>query len=526
MTDSSSRAILNVRVPNHRISFNPSTFTYEEPGRPWHESDLENFEAYFDILSDPHTEPTHRAANAKLGQYRQTPVDTPKKAESTRSNNSQDVKEAYCNSEKSAPTFLLSRTPSEASINSMLSEFTTPSSVTGTVSTSSSFKSDNASEYQSSLFSYSRRKLPERHLPQPILEQIISNVLGISKATFLIEWPIQKEPIPRRYRNRGSRDRDLQDLLSEPIFRVSKQFCHTAFSIIYRQGLFKINLHATCVPSYLQQNAQTGKEERDTTAPSWVKHILTNISKLQIHISVPCIEPPRSQNQKLASSLERGDSVRANRLDTAALFDRICTIASLIGSTAVNTTPQIHESPSTRHELSHTNHTPNTINPLKRNTPLKLLQIIFIKETPTSTVLPATMKLLPFFAHIIHRGNLEYYLEMAGQKRLWALQKSGLWIGREPDGVALLRDLQALRPMHMQGSRDGGVNGLEGQSGVSRKGLGLERSVSRKRSTTWGKEYAMRKYDFSFVAEKKAREAAEKEKEKERGRGRASVKEW
>ncbi|KAH7074351.1 hypothetical protein BKA63DRAFT_553368 [Paraphoma chrysanthemicola] len=79
--------------------------------------------------------------------------------------------------------------------------------------------------------------------------------------------------------------------------------------------------------------------------------------------------------------------------------------------------------------------------------PLDSLDIFLIKPTQTSIVLPETLDLLPTVAAIPVSNRTAYFLELDGNRFPWATRNMGRWTGREPDGAKLLRDLRALKPM-------------------------------------------------------------------------------
>jgi hypothetical protein len=361
-------------------------------------------------------------------------------------------------------------------------------------------------------------------LSQPILKLILAEVLNLPRTVLL--GPQQLHVPKNNQKQQRSNDSvtSLQTVLKHPVFLVSRQLRQVALDEFHEKSYFIIDL------SGAKNAMRHEKEQRDkhyifwtTNTPFPVKYALWRVSNLQICLPVPSSD---ASVPKVGKSVS--DKNAANELPKTAqeqvhrrskLLETLRAIKLLVTGLPQSqpAPPPLPKTPSRtvtlRRKLSIRRIKPrkdsldftccgDTTKPIPSRRGLKNLQIILVKHSATSIILPELLGMVAVLTEVSVHGTLEYYFELDGRRRLWATRSKGMWFGKQPDGKQFMQDLQALRvtaaPMVRLGRRKMRVDCAQ----VSRI---QQQSSSRDRE----RENALRKCDFPFVAEKKARRRAE-----------------
>lgn len=305
-------------------------------------------------------------------------------------------------------------------------------------------------------------------LPQPILEHILAYVLGGPWVVSL--RPQQPRSWPEQHRqNRTDLDHiDIRLIMMHPIFRISHNLRKLALDVFHRDSKFVIDLFGNNTRS---TNSDNEKDRKfwTTHTPNMLKDALGAISNLQIRVPVPSTEAVVARGVKYHVPLDeqfgtnwRVQNMKSEQQDIVALQNCLRGITNHIVNSNVTVSKvrsrsnSLRRSGSLRRLRSFRSSKDPTDSleftccgedsrPISQRQPLKRLDIILVKRSASSVILPETLELLHTWTSIPVAGWTGYSLELDGRKRLWAAQRLGSWLGSEPDGAKLLHDLQNLK---------------------------------------------------------------------------------
>jgi hypothetical protein len=364
------------------------------------------------------------------------------------------------------------------------------------------------------------------NLSQPILKLIMTEVLNLPRTVLLEPQQLHAPNNDQKQQRSEDSVAHLQSVLMHPVFLVSRQLRQVALDTFHEKSYFILDLNAA-KNTKRHEKEQSERQHKfwTTNTPFTVKYALSRVSNLQIRLPVPSTDTSAPTTSKPTSDkstvTQRPRTAHEQEHRPFKLHETLRAITSMVTSPpTLEPAPPPPPKPlsravSVRRKLSF-----RTIKPRKDSLdftccgdvqahsrrPLQNLQMILVKRSATATILPDTLDLLAVWTDIPVHGTLEYYFELDARRRLWAARSKGTWLGKEPDGKQLLQDLQALRVTVLPVARLGGRKMRLETAQVSRV---RQQSSSRERE----REKAMRKYDFSFVAEKKARRRVEDEDE-------------
>ncbi|KAH7087300.1 hypothetical protein FB567DRAFT_628285 [Paraphoma chrysanthemicola] len=315
----------------------------------------------------------------------------------------------------------------------------------------------------------SRLCLPSiNEIPDTLLQLVIQIVLELPR-DITIEPGLNKAAQNQRSHHMASTNGgDFRRIVVHPIFTVSRHLRKLAFDTVHHKGRFIIDLSP---PTNVYGQPQTQHLKRWSNGLSDIlKNALKSLKHLEIRMTVPSVERAAARGAKYHLSVPEEKSnwrVMEMQSEQQCVFDlkeTLREIADLIlGSSergpsetlSVAAKGLLHQwqsaafvgSPKDALVLKTFADRVKTRSTVSARQPLNSIDIILIKPTPTSIVLPETLELLPTVAAIPVSDRTAYILELNGNKFPWATRNMGRWMGRQPDGAKLLRDLRALEPM-------------------------------------------------------------------------------
>jgi hypothetical protein len=361
-------------------------------------------------------------------------------------------------------------------------------------------------------------------LSHPILQLILAEALNLPRTVLLNPQQLHVQNNHRKQVLSDDKVVYLQSVLMHPVFLVNRHLRQVALDMFHGKSYFIIDLNAT----YDSRRLKKEQEQSERCHKLWtidtpfaVKYALSRISNLQIRLPAPSTKTSVPTTSILANDKS---AVTQRSWHTHEQDQRAIKLHEMLTSlvTSVPTPEPGPASPSKtlsrtvslRRKLSF-----RTIKSRKDSLdftccgeastqsssrrPLQNLQIIIVKRSATSTILPGVLGLPALLSDIPVHGTMEYYFELGGRRRLWAARNGGRWVGKEPNGKQLLVDLQALRITPVSSVRLGRLKRGKIRLETAQVSQVRQQPLSRE-NTTW-------QYGFSFVGGKKATRAEHSE---------------
>ncbi|CAI6333769.1 unnamed protein product [Periconia digitata] len=383
----------------------------------------------------------------------------------------------------------LSRASSNASTSSSASGYsTTASSVfSRTQSTSTTFSADTS---QYSLEHTRRRNDTKKQpttltsLPSHLLEHILSYALCLPLNVSIGPRNADDKHMQYRYHHAGVDYIDVRLIRKHPIFLVSHRIRDAALYALHDRCTFIIDLHSiyhSRVCSTVHDNLKKHKHFwLDERPPQMVRDTLRSLSRINIRLPVASCDDidhlGRGEKENIGGSSgdkggprslkkEKEDAVRIERYLEAILSliwadndameesrGRSSSLGRGSGSLRKRSTSRFRGK--SRNRSSRDNESSRPVsrgrsNPVfeeddHKRQPLKRLEVVFVKRSPSVMVLPETLQYVKHLRTLKVSGLTKYFLELEEQKVIFATKYGKRWRGIEPDGTRLLNDLQSL----------------------------------------------------------------------------------
>ncbi|ORY16140.1 hypothetical protein BCR34DRAFT_584596 [Clohesyomyces aquaticus] len=378
----------------------------------------------------------------------------------------------------------LSRTLSNASTAS--SATTAASSIFSSVRSASTLTSTTSSRSNSRPMTPFIEDGPSLStLPSSLLEHILSYTLSLP-ITVYIGPEVDNRHLQLRYHRAGLDYVNLKQVINHSIFLVSHSMRKMAMEVLHRQCHFVIDLHTiyhTNVTSTV--NANLKKHQKFwISAPTMAKDTLRSLSKLQIRLPVPSTEAGvrRGRDEKdwmdgsdgkggggyrvKSMKKEQDDAVEVQKC-VASIVKSIMTPTDVFleapALTRSLSTISLRRSRSLKRSMSRGRQRSKSRGSQRSDSvqgyrpgeeldgdfsgerkPLKRLDIVFVKRSPSALVLQEVLGLVREMRSVPVSGFTKYHFELNAETLLWATKRRKRWLGFEPDGNSLLNALQGL----------------------------------------------------------------------------------
>ncbi|KAF2029014.1 hypothetical protein EK21DRAFT_113388 [Setomelanomma holmii] len=306
-----------------------------------------------------------------------------------------------------AYTFFHSRTNSGASTSSILSNYEP-----------STFSSQSTTTTWTSATSTSSRKLPTQRntraspidrLEKRLIQRILTYALELPRIILLQCYASATSPIGWTNQHFGGLDVvDLQCILKHAIFMVSHRMRHAAFEVLLLEGRFVIDICPTKHAAAHYQN--THFDRWQGRVPDIIKSTLAGLQYLCIQVPVPIVEKTTVRGAKYRLLTGDDDTVDGRVLEMKKEHYRVM---ALRGELEALTDLVVDQSSS----LSRGGMSRRNVTIASSRQPLRRLDIIFVKPSPRSLVLP---EFSTFFLHGLA------FLSSAQAHIIWSLKGARL----------------------------------------------------------------------------------------------------
>ncbi|KAF2474256.1 uncharacterized protein BDR25DRAFT_385722 [Lindgomyces ingoldianus] len=302
------------------------------------------------------------------------------------------------------------------------------------------------------------------------LSRTVSNASTASNTTTAVSSTFSN----LRYHRAGLDHVNLKQVLNHPIFLVSQDFRKATLEIIHTRCQFVIDLHSiyyTNVRSTVDANLKKHQKFWMYGTPQMAKSSLRSLSKLHIRLPVPSTEAGVRRGRDEKNWMDGSDgkggggyrvkSLKKEQEDALEIQKCLTAIVNMVMASrdvfleappltrSLSTLSSLRRKRSTRIERSKSaqDFRPRTelIEDLSGvRKPLKRLEIVFVKRSPSALVLQEVLGFVRELRAVPVTGFSNYYFELNGQMIIWATKRRKRWQGFEPDGNRLLNDLQRL----------------------------------------------------------------------------------
>ncbi|KAH6843928.1 hypothetical protein B0T12DRAFT_457993 [Alternaria alternata] len=292
-------------------------------------------------------------------------------------------------------------------------------------------------------------------LPSTIVDHILSYVFAEERAVSITPYQSRVVPQQRRRHRHGPNAVDIRSFMMQPALMVCKQIRELGLEILYRDSLFLIDLSEVDSTNTCNEkdNSKYWGCWTSNVPPRMVRSALARASNIRFQLPVPSAEAMvvRSATKRKKDAQE----------ETSIIVDSLRAVTNLITGLNKSQTSQTERSRSAspagpkilRRKLSFRSaKRPDSLEfvcrgdspPPQPREPLDTLEVVLVKSDVDTEVHSMTLDMVAVCSSIPVCGSLEYHLEIDGMRRLWAKREKGKWLGSEPDGNKLLRDLKAL----------------------------------------------------------------------------------
>ncbi|KAF1995113.1 hypothetical protein P154DRAFT_526593 [Amniculicola lignicola CBS 123094] len=309
-------------------------------------------------------------------------------------------------------------------------------------------------------------------LPHSILEHILSYALSLPHSVS-VGPEIENRHLHYRYHRPGQDYIHLRQIIEHPLLTVSHHIRDVALDVVRTKCEFVIDLQSiyyTKVSSTVRTNIRKHQKFWISQTPDTVKETLQSLSRVQIRLPVPSTESAghrgRGEDDWMdGSDGNGGGSWKVKSMEKEqedALEIQKC-LDSIVKMIMANKRPTVggRSSKSSLSRSSSLRRAASTFSDKRRGsqdpllqgadaqvdetrTPLKRMEIVFVKRSPWALVLSETVSLVKALRSMPVTGFTRYFFELNGQKLIWATKQRKRWQGFEPDARRLLQDLQAL----------------------------------------------------------------------------------
>jgi len=290
-------------------------------------------------------------------------------------------------------------------------------------------------------------------LPQTTVEQILGYVLTEEWAISITPHHCPTSPSNVRRQPCGLDAMDIRSIMLHPALLVSQRMRTLGLSVLYRRGLFLIDL---CNVRRGLVSKEKDAEKRwgcwtHTATPRVVQEALTRASNVRLQLPVPSVEVTAVRGEKKRKT--------DGQYDPSIVHECLQAIVTLISGVSKQTPKEQARSASPagpqtlRRKLSFRSaKRPDSLEfacrgdspvPQPRE-PLKRLEVVLVKSSVDAEVHSQTLEIVATCSSIPVSKSLEYYLQLEGKRRLWANRDMGKWQGCEPDGAKLVHGRQRL----------------------------------------------------------------------------------
>ncbi|PVI03458.1 hypothetical protein DM02DRAFT_669812 [Periconia macrospinosa] len=376
-------------------------------------------------------------------------------------------------------------------------------------------------------------------LPSYLLEHILSYALCLPLNVSIGPPSSDKQHKQYRYHRAGVDYIDLQLIRKHPVFLVSRHVRDAALHALHDKCTFIIDLHSiyrSRSSSTVHDNFKKHKNFwLENRPPRMVRDTLRTLSRLSLRLPAASCEDNAYSARKADIDEQEGGNQRIRSLkkekDYAARIETYLeSILSLIWADKDGEEELRGRSPGlgrrgsfrrrsisrfrskSRERLSRSQELSRSTTPDpfrlemdedgEKRQPLRRLEVVLVKRNPHVVVLPETLLLVKLLRTSKVQGLTKYFLELEGQKTIFATKYGKRWRGIEPDGIRLLNDLQSLsvsyRPIEpftssreIQLARVASIGNLPRRDvnvSESRMAIGRSRSISTHiNPLNWGK---------------------------------------
>ncbi|RMZ73297.1 hypothetical protein GMOD_00009115 [Pyrenophora seminiperda CCB06] len=291
------------------------------------------------------------------------------------------------------------------------------------------------------------------HLPQTTVEHILEYVLIRKRAITITPHRSQDSTQHLRRQPYDCDAVEIRSMLVHPALLLSRQMRALGLSILYRKGLFLIDL---CDMKTGIASTESGTEKEwdcwaESKTPRVVQEALKRALNVRLQLPVPSAEAPFGRGAK-KNKTDHHD-------DQPTVYESLQVITFMINGVSKNTPKEQPRSASPagpqilRRKLSFRSaKRPDSLEfacrgdspvPQPRE-PLRKLEIVLVKSRTDAEVHSQILDMITTCSSIPVSKSLEYYIQLGKDRRLWAKRDKGTWQKCEPDGAELLHDLRYL----------------------------------------------------------------------------------